>query len=298
MAVKVKNIICFGEVLWDVFPAHKKIGGAPLNVALRLGSFGNKVAIISGVGEDIPGEEIIQYLEKHDIDTHYIQHDKDYKTGEVTVNLDTKESASYTIDSPVAWDMIEVTQGATEAVSNCDAFIFGSLAIRHKTSQDTLSKLLDVAHYKIFDVNLRTPYYSKEGLSTLLYKADFVKFNEEELQEIGHLFGLRVNTIEDGMRDFQEQFTLDRICITKGKAGAILLDGDTFYYNNGYIVEVKDTVGAGDSFLATLIHFLFHTKNPQDAIDVACAVGALVAGREGANPEISEDEIKDFINTQ
>ena len=164
----MKNIVCFGEVLWDVFPTHKKIGGAPLNVALRLKSFGNNVSIITRIGADQLGKEIVLFAKKHGVNIDYIQVDKQLKTGEVKVMLNEKGSASYDINFPRAWDNIKITERSKSMVQTADAFIFGSLVARDDTSRNTLYDLLKVTKYKILDINLRAPYYTLDVLSYLV----------------------------------------------------------------------------------------------------------------------------------
>ena len=177
------KIVCFGEILFDVFPTQRKIGGAPLNVALRMNSLGIDAHIISRIGNDEVGKELLHFLEKNDISTNNIQIDNKYSTGEVFVKLDDKGSASYTINYPVAWDKIEATSEATNVVKDADALVFGSLACRDITSYLSLLTLLNSAKHKIFDVNLRPPFYNKELLLDLMEKADFIKFNDDELYE-------------------------------------------------------------------------------------------------------------------
>ena len=135
------SAICFGEVLWDVFPTYKNIGGAPLNVAFRLQSFGVSTSIISRIGDDKNGQEILQYLNDKGVDPANIQLDKFNKTGSVQVILDKNGSAQYEIEYPVAWDKIDVTESAVEAVKSADAFIFGSLACRDDVTKNTLLEL-------------------------------------------------------------------------------------------------------------------------------------------------------------
>lgn len=286
---------CFGEMLWDVFPTHKKIGGAPLNVAVRLASMQNEVSIISRIGKGKKGAKLIDFLLKNDVDTIGVQIDTVYKTGKVKVTLDEKGSASYDIMQPRAWDKIELTETAKELVKDSEIFIYGSLACREETSRDTLYELLKLAKYKIFDVNLRQPYYTKDVLEHLMAEADFIKFNDEEIYEIADLLGSTTQSFDQTILFIAEKTNTKCICVTRGSQGAVLYIDNAFYYNSGYHVEVVDTVGAGDSFLATLISKLMKKSDPQEAIDHACAMGALVAGREGANPEIDEKEIIDFI---
>jgi fructokinase len=290
------KLTCFGEVLWDVFPTHKKIGGAPLNVALRLKSYGNDVSMISRVGKDDLGISLLQFIEQQGLNTNNIQIDSDLKTGEVKVMLDENGSASYDIMFLRAWDAIEFTESDKDLVASSDAFIFGSLIGRNGISKNTLSSLLKLANYKIFDVNLRAPYYTKELLVELMQEADFIKFNDDELFEISNYLGSKYNSIEQNINFISEHTNTKHICVTKGKHGAALLYNDKLYYNSGYLIKVVDTVGAGDSFLATLINHLLKKENPQKAIDIACAVGALVAQNEGANPVITSKAIEDFMN--
>lgn len=292
----MKNIVCFGEVLWDVFTTHKKIGGAPLNVALRLQSLNNKVSIISRIGEDEDGEKIKDYILEHGIDIENLQVDQKLKTGHVQVVLNEKGAATYNIKLPRAWDNIKLNESNKKVTENADAFIYGSLAVRNSITRITLYELLKIAKYKIFDVNLRAPYYTIDVLNILMQEADFIKFNDEEIIEIGMALHSKTNDLEKNISFIASHTNTKTICVTKGADGAILYYNNTFYYNNGYPIQVVDTVGAGDSFLATLISKLLNKDNPQEAIDYACAVGALVAGSEGANPKIKEEDINTFIS--
>ncbi|MEL0652204.1 carbohydrate kinase [Algibacter sp. TI.3.09] len=290
------NITSFGEVLWDVFPTMKKIGGAPLNVAVRLQSFGNNVSMISRIGEDENGEEIVKFIKSKGVNVDGVQVDSTHKTGKVKVILDETGSASYDIMFPRAWDKIELNDQVKAIVSNGDAFVFGSLIARDDVSRETLYALLKLAKYKIFDVNLRQPYYTAEVLKYLMSQADFVKFNDDEILEIASDLGLKSNVLEDAIEFMAKETQAKTICVTKGGKGAILYLDNTFYYNDGYKVTVVDTVGAGDSFLASIITQLLNKTAPQDALNFACAVGAIVASSEGANPEIKQTDIERMIS--
>lgn len=291
-----KKIICYGEVLFDVFPTHRKIGGAPLNVALRMASLGINAQIISRVGNDEIGKELVHYIQENGVSTNSIQVDDNFATGEVIVQLNEKGSASYTINYPVAWDKIEFTPEAENAVADADALIFGSLVCRDTVSHQTLLSLIDKAKYKIFDVNLRAPFYTKELLMDLMNKADFIKFNDDELYEISADLNSPFHSLEQNMFYIAEKTNSKHICVTKGSHGAVLYYNEKLYYNSGYKVDVADTVGAGDSFLAGLLSKLLTENDPQSAINFACALGALVAQKEGANPKIAGEEINAFMN--
>lgn len=287
--------VCFGEVLWDVFPSHKKIGGAPLNVALRMNSLGLTTTIISRIGKDEDGDNIVSFLKDQNVSSESIQVGEDYKTGVVNVMINEKGNASYDIHYPSSWDKITLTPEMIEKVSESDVFIFGSLICRDETSRSTLYSLLDKAKYKVLDANLRAPYYTTEVLIELMSKADFIKLNDEELWEISRKLESPFNSFEQNVKFIAEKTNTKQVCVTKGAFGAVLYYNDKFYYNSGYFIKVVDTVGAGDSFLATLIVRLLKGKSPQKSLNYACAIGALVAGQEGANPKLSDVEIKKYM---
>ena len=292
-----KNVVCFGEVLWDIFPVGEKIGGAPLNVALRLNALDISSTIVSKVGKDQLGERLIEFVKEQGMHTQYIQQDPQFETGKVNVILDQNGTASYEIAYPTAWDKIQVNPSLEEKVSKADIFLFGSLIARDDISHQTLLKLLSIAPYKVFDVNLRAPHYTKELLIDLMQKADFIKFNDEELNEISHAMGCKEKTLEGQLQFIAKQTSTKQICVTKGGDGALLFFDDQLYNQKGFKVEVVDTVGAGDSFLATLLEGLLTSKPPEVAIENACAMGAMVASNAGANPKITSKELKYFIQT-
>ena len=288
--------VCFGEVLLDNFPTHSKIGGAPLNVSARLQSYGVNVAMISGVGEDAKGEKILNFLKEKGVNIEGVLRQKEYPTGEVNVVLNDKGIASYDITYPVAWDKIQMLDIHRELVKNSDVFIFGSLVCRDEVSRSTLNALLKIAPYKVFDVNLRVPHYTNERLVDLMSEANFIKFNDDELYEVADYLGSKYNSMEQTITFMAEKTNTDIICVTKGAYGAVLYNKGTFYYNSGYRIKVYDTVGSGDSFLASVIFKLFNDKDSQKALDFGCAVGALVAGSAGANPVISKKEITEYMS--
>ncbi len=288
--------VCFGEVLWDVFPTHKKIGGAPLNVALRLQSLGLNTNIISKVGKDSNGALLVDYIRENKVSADYIQKDATHETGKVTVLLDQDGSATYEINHPVAWDKIELTIGLQKLVLNADIFVFGSLSCRDSVSRTTLYELVKLSKFSVFDVNLRAPNYTQKVLFDLMNISNFIKFNDEEIIEISEYNKLKYNSLEENIKAISQFTNTDQICVTRGADGAVLYLNDKFYYNNGIQVKVIDTVGAGDSFLAALISKLLNKEDPQRALDYACAIGSLVAAKEGANAVISEEEIKSMLS--
>lgn len=287
--------VAYGEVLWDVFANEKKIGGAPLNVALRMKTLGCEVAMISCVGKDEDGKAIIDQVKSLGLETNAIMETEDFATGLVNVTLNERGSASYEISYPSAWDKIVLNDSAKNLAANADVLIYGSLVCRDEVSRQSLEELLQTNAYKVFDVNLRKPHYSYEILEQLMHSANFIKFNDEELLEIAAAMQSPFVSLEDNVHFIAEKNKVTAMCVTKGKHGALLMWEGQLYENGGYPVEVADTVGAGDSFLAALITSLLTGKAPQTAIDFACAVGALVAEAPGANPEISNSKIENLM---
>lgn len=290
------KITGFGEVLWDDFPGGKVLGGAPLNVAVRLRALGADAAIISRRGDDENGEEIIRCIREKNVSTEWIQVDDIQATGLVKVMLDDKNSASYDIVYPCAWDRIQIEEAAIERVAESDAFIYGSLAVRDEVSLNTLDRLLKEAKYKIFDVNLRAPHYQTERVLNLMEQSDFIKLNDDELYELAEKLGSPYHSLEQNILFLAGLTNTESICVTLGNHGAVLYRYGEMYHYSGFRVKVADTVGAGDSFLAGLVFQLLKQAPPQEALTFACALGALVAARLGATPDIALQEIESFIN--
>ncbi|WES98162.1 carbohydrate kinase [Chryseobacterium arthrosphaerae] len=290
------NAVSFGEVLFDVFGEEKKIGGAPLNLALRTASFGFPVAMISAVGNDEDGKVICDYVRENQLDTSGIITTEDYDTGIVQVTLNERGSATYEIKFPSAWDFIEFNNDTLNIVKNADVFFYGSLVCRNDASRNTLFRLLDSnpGMFKVFDVNLRKPFYHIGLLEELMNIADFIKFNDEEILEIAAELGFKSDDLEENIRFISEKTNTKSICVTLGKHGSLLLWEDEIYRHGGYPVKVADTVGAGDSFLASLIAQLLSNRKPDKAMDFASAVGAIVASKAGANPIITSSDIDMF----
>lgn len=292
-----KTVVCFGEVLWDVLPTGKIAGGAPMNVAYHLNNFGIRSLMVSKVGEDDLGKELLTFLQHKGISTEFIQKDYTFQTGVVNVQFDEKGSPSYDIVQPVAWDYIHLSDRVLAAVKECDLLVFGSLAARNETSRKTLIRLLNRAPLAVFDVNLRPPFYDRALLENLLSKSDIVKMNDEELDIIAGWYASSADE-RAKMEIVKRQFTLQAILMTKGKDGAVYLDDDGLHTQGGFPVEVQDTIGSGDSFLAGFISQLLAGKKPQECLAFACATGALVATHRGGTPEIDDEMVRTFIRNQ
>ncbi|ASK27906.1 carbohydrate kinase family protein [Neisseria chenwenguii] len=290
------KVTSFGEVLWDDFPSGKVLGGAPLNVVVRLKSLGVDGSVISRYGNDEDGKELLRQIESKNVNTDLLQVCDECPTSLVKVTLDKSGSASYEIVYPCAWDRIRVEEKTLARVAESDAFIFGSLATRDEVSRATLDKLIDAAKFKIFDVNLRKPHYDTDRLLATMKKSDIVKLNDDELYELAEIYGSPYHSVEQNVAYLAELTGVKTICVTLGSHGAVLYTDDRFYRHSGFRVKVADTVGSGDSFLGGLTYKLLNHADPQEAVTFACALGALVASRHGATPEISLQEIETFMN--
>lgn len=277
-----KNILCFGEVLWDAFGEEKVAGGATMNVAFHLKQQGAGVAFASSVGTDASGDELVNFLKDNGLFNELIQRDETLPTCEVTVQLDEHQQATYIIPQPVSWDNIRPKTALIRCAKNATAIVFGSLVCRDTTTRDTLLNLLhDTKALKVFDVNLRAPHYTPQTIETLAARADVVKMNEEEADL---LINNKKGDLKEKITEFRKKYHAQTICVTRGAHGAMVWHDHEFYEHPGFEVKVTDTVGAGDSFLATFIAGLLNKLPMPQILERACAVGAYVASKRGATP--------------
>ncbi|WP_167856707.1 carbohydrate kinase family protein [Hymenobacter aquaticus] len=285
-----ENIVCFGEILWDVLPTGKQPGGAPFNVAVHLHQLGVPAALISRVGDDELGTELLDFITSKGLSPAYVQEGKTHLTGVVKANVDDANEVTYKIVHPVAWDYVQHEARLDALVEQADMFVFGSLAARSPATRETLYRLLPHARFRVFDVNMRPPHYTKEVVKYLLGKADLVKMNHHELQEIMGWFGAETDP-GAAMQWLAERFGLQAVCVTCGADGALLWTGNHLYRAPGVRVEVKDTIGSGDSFLAALLKGWLRGQEPGECLRFACATGALVATHLGATPAFTEADV-------
>ncbi len=285
------QVVCFGEVLWDIMPEAKLPGGAPMNVAYHLTRLGKNPVVISRVGNDEPGKELSEAFAQMGINTSFFQKDRLWPTGTVYAHTGEHNEMTYDIVTPVAWDFIRWRQRYTPLVQNAEYFVFGSLSTRNRHSKNTLFKCLDAAQTRVLDINLRPPFYSKRTVEELLQKADVLKLNLAELELISGWFK-HYEKDEDKLALLKDEFGLKTVIVTKGGDGALLHTGDAFYYHAGYKVKVADTIGSGDSFLAAILSKFMERAPPEEALEFACALGALTASRHGGCPVYTMADIQ------
>lgn len=287
-----QQVLCFGEVLWDTFGDEQKPGGAPMNVAMHLVRQGVNASLLSRLGNDKDGHELAEYLKLNSLHSGLVQVDEKLPTCKVEVVLDTQHQATYTIPKPVSWDNIQTNEVLAERIKHISVIVFGSLACRCKASRNTLLDLFEHKMLKVFDVNLRHPHYEQATIQTLAAVADVIKMNEEEANV---LIGSYNEPLKDKIIEFQKKFHSQTICVTRGENGAIIWHDEKFYEHPGFSVDVVDTVGAGDAFLATFIAGLLNKQPMEQLLERACAVGAYVTTQRGANPVYDEACITNII---
>ncbi|MFN7115595.1 MAG: carbohydrate kinase family protein [Saprospiraceae bacterium] len=288
------NAVCFGEVLWDLLPSGKVAGGAPMNVAFHLQQLGIATRMISRIGKDALGEALLDFLQQKNVATDFIQQDDHYATGVVNVTFSDRNEPIYTIEQPVAWDFIRNSPPIVELVKNAAVFVHGSLIARSTTSCQTLLALIEAAPVRVFDVNLRTPFYSKELIKTLLPNTNLLKMNEDEAELLCEWFAGGTNW-KDRLPKLQEQYNIDAVLVTLGKAGAQLTQAGETFTQSGFPIKVQDTIGSGDAFLAGFLSQWLQQRAPQTCLQFACAMGALIATHRGALPTVTINDVEKMI---
>lgn len=288
-----RSIVCVGEVLWDAMPAGLFLGGAPCNVACHLQRLGQPVDVVSRVGDDALGREAVRRLEARGLHTAFVQVDRDLPSGFVSVRVDEDGVADYEIVEPVAWDAIALDDGLRERVAGARAVVFGSLAQRREPSRETVQTLCSLGALAVFDVNLRPPHVSREVVRASLVAADIVKVNEEELRQLGTWFG-GPRPMRAAVAVLAEAFGCRLVCVTRGGDGAVLWHEGRWAEHPGYPVVVADTVGAGDAFLAALLAAVLEGRGDDEALGLACRLGAFVASQPGAVPAYEASGLADL----
>ena len=284
----MKNIVVgMGEALWDILPEGKKIGGAPANFAYHVSQFGLPSCVVSAVGNDSLGKEIVDNLTSKGLNHHI--NEVPYPTGTVQVEIDQAGIPQYDIKENVAWDNIPYTASLRELAQNTRAFCFGSLAQRTVVSRETIQSYLDAMPQTddtlvVFDVNLRQGFYSKEILCTSMQRCNILKINDEELVTVSRMFGYPGIDLQDKCWILLGKYNLRMLILTCGINGSYVFTPGRVSFQPTPSVEVADTVGAGDSFTAAFIASLLRGKSVAEAHKVAVETSAFVCTKNGAMP--------------
>jgi fructokinase len=291
-------VIGVGELLWDLFPSGRQLGGAPANFAFHAQQLGAKGYIISAVGNDENGNEILRLLVQKGMDTGFIGQLDKIPTGTVTVDLDSHGIPVYSVHENVAWDYIPFKPSVYQLLKNAAAFCFGTLAQRNANSLNSIQsflKALPASCLIVFDVNLRQHYFTKELIESSLRYAHIFKLNGEELSVISELLKI------DGSEEEQLQFLLNTyqlrlIALTKGALGSLLYSGQEVSRQDTPKIKVTDTVGAGDAFTAALVVSVLEGLPIKIVHQNAADVAACVASQKGGMPDFSTQVLDRFIS--
>ena len=282
-------IVGLGEALWDCLPEGKKIGGAPANFAFHAGQFGHNSIAISAIGNDKLGEETLAEFDKKHV--NYLMPMVDYPTGTVQVTLDEAGVPTYEIKEGVAWDNIPFTPEIEEVAKNCRAVCFGSLAQRHDASRSAILSFLKAmpeGSLRIFDINLRLQYYTRETIHTSLEHADILKLNDEEVPIVARLLGLE-GDMEAVCRQVLTDYSLRAVILTRGADGCSIYHEKGSVFHPSACIKVADTVGAGDSFTAGFVSALLVGRSHLEAVALATRVAAFVCSHHGAMPMLPSE---------
>lgn len=286
-------VIGMGEALWDMLPDGKKVGGAPANFAFQVGQAGVPSCVISAIGQDNLGEELVGHF--RDKNLSHVLEVVDYPTGTVQVTLDSKGVPNYEIREGVAWDNIPVTQRIFELASRCRCVSFGSLAQRSSVSRDTIHQFLDVIpndgskRFKVFDINLRQNFYTNDVLVESMRRCNVMKINDEELVIISRLFGYPGIDLKDKCWLLLGKYSLDILVLTCGINGSYVFTPGHVSFLPTPMVEVVDTVGAGDAFSAIFMASLLRGASIEGAHHNAVTISAYVCTQPGAMPELTPE---------
>ena len=287
------NVICFGEALWDVLSSMRSVGGAPLNVAYHLKKLGVRAWPMSGVGNDLLGEELKSQIEEWGLPSDLICSVADRETGRSLVTV-LEGEPNFEVLKDVAWDYIDVPENWPVECQPAEALVFGSLAQRSARNRAVLDAMFAAMPnaLKVLDVNLRDAFEDYEQIWALARSADLVKLNDEEMQALMQTTATRTNA-EDCARSFQREAGCETVCMTMGAQGAGLLRCDEWHWVDAVPVKVRDTVGAGDSFLAGLIYGLLITQEDATAtLRRSATLASFVASSDGATPDY---DIGEFV---
>lgn len=290
-------ILGLGELLWDALPSGEQLGGAPANFAVMAARLGNHAAILSRIGRDDRGRKAIDMLDPFPVDTSFLQVDPKHETGLVSVELHNGQP-EYVIHQPAAWDFLELTDDWVRLAERADALCFGTLAQRGLDSRQTIQTLAAQAPsscVRIFDVNLRAPFYSGEVIQESLELATVVKLNDAEVPQVLSLLGLPVD--EDAgashlrvsaQRLLVEFPTLQMVAVTRGAHGSLLVTRQEWHEHSGIAAHVADTIGAGDAFTAAIAHYMLRGAGLETLNEAGNRWGSWVASQSGAMPPLSD----------
>ena len=289
-------VVGIGEILWDIFPEGRRLGGAPANFSFHAQSLGAQGVIVSRVGNDLPGYEILRKLKSARLDPGYISVDSNHPTGQVTVSLDGQGIPSFIIHEQAAWDYLEFTPELEALAQKADAVCYGSLGQRSSVSGETIRQFLKKTMpdcIRVLDINLRHPFIDEDHIRHLLQCSHVLKLNTEELKALSKMLSLE-GAESEILASLLRRFPLTLVALTKGELGSRLYAWEEDSIQSGFPVEVVDTVGAGDAFTAALVIGLLKRKPLSRINYTANKIASFVCAHQGAWVEYPKSHSKDF----
>ena len=287
-------LVGLGEILWDVLPDGKQLGGAPANFAYHAQALGGQGVVVSCIGNDELGKEIFSSLDELQLQRQYVSVDNSHPTGTVTVKLDEDGKPDYIIHENVAWDFIPSSSALLSLAAETDVVCFGSLCQRSEVSQKTVRSFLQATKpdcIRVFDINLRQSYFNRKVINTMLELSNVLKLNDEELAVVANLLGI-TGSETDILSQLAERYALRLIALTRGASGSRLYAQGEDSNHQGFPAQIADTVGAGDSFTAAMTLGLLNSKNLDTINKYANRVASFVCSQSGATPKLPDSLIQ------
>ncbi|HYJ47966.1 MAG TPA: carbohydrate kinase [Pyrinomonadaceae bacterium] len=291
-------VVGLGELIWDMLPEGKQLGGAPANFAYISSILGNRVAIASRVGPDQLGREAQERLERMSISTDYLQVDGEHPTGTVGVEIGARGEAHFAVNENSAWDYLAWTDEWEQLARRADAVCFGTLGQRQPQARETILRFLGATcadAVRVFDVNLRHSFFTPELLKESLGLATIVKLSSEELTSVARLLALDAAGEEALAQKLMLHFEVKLVAVTRGERGSLLVSGEEIVNHPGLRVMVRDTIGAGDAFTATLAHYYMRGAPLEVMSEAANRMGAWITTQAGATPEVSREQLAEIL---
>ncbi len=293
-----KRIVAFGEVVWDLLPNEKTLGGTPVNMVFRCNSFGEKGFLLSRLGYDNSGNEALDRLEELGISIKNVQIDDEFPTGTVKVSFDKDGESHYEVVPDVAFDHIEFSSAALKLARNADCLFYGLLPQRFGISKNTIRELIkespDSIHF--FDLKLFEHFFNKSVVKNLLKSSNIVRIKEKEITKLIHELGLQSEDIEDFGAEISKKYKIDLVLITRGSDGVFAYHkSEGVFKDSGYKIEIEDNVGSGMAFCGAFLHFYLRGKSIQEALNFGNAAGALNTTMRGATSYFGINEVLDFM---
>ncbi|MFW6289939.1 MAG: carbohydrate kinase family protein [Mariniphaga sp.] len=293
-----KKIVAFGEVVWDMLPDRKVLGGTPSNMVFRSNSFGEEGHLLSRVGDDKLGMQALKRLEELDISINNVQIDSEFPTGTVNITFDEKHEAIFNVTPDVAFDHIEFTPEALKLVRNADCLFYGLLPQRFGISKNTLRELIkeSPASCKFFDLKLFQHFFNTIVVEQLLQSSNIVRIKEKEIGFLTERLGLEIGNLSHFCKQLVDKYKVDLVLITRGPNGVFAFHKEQGqFYDSGYLIEIKDNIGSGMAFAAGFIHYFLNNKPLPEALGFGNAAGALNTTKVGATSHFTKKEVLKFM---